>query len=99
MTTELQAANEQQASPKTPWVFVDKHENLITNGGGDDGGILFVYPSMVPEAYDEFFRDCGGYVNTDDYDAIEKLHEAVQKFVDEWEQERAAKREAEGGTA
>ncbi len=95
MTTELQMDTEQQASPKTPWVFVDKHENLITCGPG----ILFVYPFMVPEAYGEFFKDCGGYVNTDDYDAIEKLHEAVQKFVDEWERERAAEREAEGGTA
>lgn len=83
MTTEL------QEEAKTPWVFVDKHENLITSGGGSgSGSTLFVYPSMVPEAYDEFFRESGGYGCLDDDEAIEKLHAAVDEFVANWEQGR-----------
>ena len=87
MTTEQQDPAEETA--QTPWVFVDKYENLITSGGG--AGILYVYPSMVPDAYDEFFEESGGYGCLDNEDAIEKLQEAVERFVIGWERERATK--------
>ena len=89
MTTEQQAPAEQEETAQTPWVFVDKYENLITSGGGAGGGtILFVYPSMVPDAYDEFIEEVGGYGYLDDSDATEKLQEAVEKFVINWERDR-----------
>ena len=92
MTTEQQAPAEQQETAQTPWVFVDKYENLITSGGGaGSGSILFVYPSMVPDAYDEFAGEVGGYGDLDDYDATEKLHDTVEKFVIGWEREGATK--------
>lgn len=58
---------------KTPWVFVDKHENLVACGEG----IRFVYPWDVPEAYAEF----AAAGDDADEDAHEKLSEAVEKFL------------------
>lgn len=58
---------------KTPWVFVDKHENLVACGEG----IQFVYPWDVPEAYAEF----AAAGDDPDEDAHEKLAEAVEQFL------------------
>lgn len=44
---------------------------------------------MVPGAYDEFFKGSGGYGCLDNQDAIEKLQEAVERFVIGRERERA----------
>lgn len=78
MVTEL------QATPNTPWVLVDHDNTVITCGPG----ILFVYPSDVGEAYNKFVDECGGFVCTDDIDAVETLHEAVSEHVAEWARNR-----------
>lgn len=87
MTIELPVPTRQESTGTVPWILVDKHENVITCGPG----ILFLYPSDVGEAYDQFIVDGGGYINKDHCSAIEKLHEAVQTYVDEWERKVTAK--------
>ena len=87
MTVELTLPTRQESTGTVPWVIVDHHDNMITCGPG----ILFVYPPDVGAAYNQFIADCGGYIDKDNLDALEKLHEAVQTYVDDWERKVTAK--------